>query len=262
MQTSSPETAQTPAPDTDDVLAQFLADHVEPMRAEQARFDAARPDPLPKASRLLAEALAARRIAVKKVTDRRWVFEFAGSVIGGYFFPTDGGGVSTLVSAQARRVLADADKIRAHFDLVDIPHPAPMPEPSGEDATPPLFDLDALTPEPTGSRLQLRAYAVGPEAVSVLAVVPGEGDRALSVDATEIISGDLATLAVDAMRAIPGLLCAAVAIQTPSLESAEGAEVVAIDEAASIIPHHFPHLGPGRPVADAIAEQILFTAAL
>src|SRR5699024_8730318 len=116
--------------------------------------------------------------------------------------------------------------------------------------------------KPSGTVLLLRAYVVGPEAVSVLAIVPDDTGRSLSVEATDVVSDELRTLAVDAMRAIPGLLCAAVTLQTPSVDSAQGAEVVDIDEAASIIPHHYPQVGRGQPVADAIAEQILFTAAI
>lgn len=103
---------------------------------------------------------------------------------------------------------------------------------------------------------------VGPEAISVLVIVPDADGRALSVDVTDAASPEISTLAVDAMRAVPGLLCASVALQVRSLDSAEGAEVIGIDEAASIVPHHFPRLGRGRAVADAVAEQILFTAAL
>ena len=262
MQTSSPETAQTSAEAEDDAVARFLTDYADPMRPRQASIDAERPNPLPKASRLLAEALAARRITVKKVVEGRWVFEFAGSTIGGYSLSDDGRGVTTLVSAQARRVLSDAAKLRAHLDLMEIPHPAPLPMADAEEPTEPLFDLEILAPKPSGSSLQVRTYVVGPEAISVLVIVPVADGRALSVDVTDAASPEISTLAVDAMRAVPGLLCASVALQVRSLDSAEGAEVIGIDEAASIVPHHFPRLGRGRAVADAVAEQILFTAAL
>lgn len=269
MQTSEPEAAE-PSHDTTghDVVARFLTEHVEPLRAQQAAVEAARPDPLPTPSRLLGEALAARRIAVKKVTEGRWVFEFASTIIGGYSLSPNGAGqpagagVTTLVSAHARRVLRDAAKVRTHLNLVDVPHPAPLPETSPEDPTPPLFGPEVLAPKPSGTVLLLRAYVVGREAISVLAIVPDDSGRAVSVEATGLVSDELRTLAVDAMRAIPGLLCASVALETPSLESSQGAEVVGIDEAASITPHHFPQVGRGQPVADAIAEQILFTAAL
>lgn len=263
MQISSPEAeSSSPTGSSDDAVAQFLAEHVEPLRTRQASIDSDRPHPLPTASRLLAEALAARRITVRKITDGRWTFVFAGTTIGGYVLPTVGNGVTTLVSAQARRVLRDASKVRAHFDLVDIPHPPPLPSMEEDDATPALFNLESLTPEPSGSAIHLQAYTVGPETVSILAVVPDHAGRALSVDVTDRVCDQLQTLAVDAMRAIPGLLCASVALETASLDSAENAQVVGIDEAASIVPHHFPRLGRGQPVADAIAEQILFTAAL
>lgn len=262
MQTSSPETAQAPAEAENDVVARFLTDYAEPMRARQASIDADRPAQLPKASQLLAQALAARLITVKKVVEGRWVFEFAGSTIGGYALSEHGTGVTTLVSAQARRVLRDAAKVRAHLALMEIPHPAPLPEFSADETTAPLFDLEVLTPTPSSTRLPLRAYAVGPETVSVLVVVPDETGRTMSVDVTDVVAAEIRTLAVDAMRAIPGLLCACIALEVDSLDTAEGAEVVGIDESASIVPHHFPQLGRGRPVADAVAEQILFTAAL
>lgn len=262
MQTYTPDAEQVAAEAENDVVARFLTDYAEPMRARQASIDAERPHPLPKASRLLAQALAARRITVKKVVEGRWVFEFAGSTIGGYSLSAQGSGVTTLVSAQARRVLRDTAKVRAHLDLMEIPHPAPLPEVSAEGDTEPLFDLEALTPAPSGTRLPLRAYAVGPETVSVLVVIPDASGRAMSVDVTDAVAAEIRTLAVDAMRAIPGLLCAGIALEVESLDTAQGAEVVGIDETASIVPHHFPQLGRGRPVADAVAEQILFTAAL
>lgn len=282
MQTSDPEAAE-PSPaapehiggtdhggtaEDDDVVARFLTDYVEPLRARQPTVDAARPNPLPKPSRLLAAALAARRITVKKVTEGRWVFRFAGTTIGGYSLTPSGanqhigGGVTTLVSAHARRVLGDAAKVRTHLALMDIPHPAPLPDTSPEDPTPPLFGPEVLAPDPSGTVLLLRAYVVGREAISVLAMVPDDSGRAVSVEVTDVVTEELRTLAVDAMRAIPGLLCASVTLETPSLDSAADAEVVGIDEAASITPHHFPQVGRGQPVADAIAEQILFTAAL
>lgn len=267
MQTSDPEAQPSHSTAEDDVVARFLTDHVEPLRAQQATVEAARPNPLPKPSRLLGEALAARRIAVKKVTEGRWVFEFAGTTIGGYALTHTGagqhsGGVTTLVSAHARRVLRDAPKVRSHLDLMEVPHPAPLPDVSPEDPTPPLFGSEVLAPKPSGTVLLLRAYVVGREAISVLALVPEGSGPAVSVEVTSLVSEDLRTLAVDAMRAIPGLLCSSVTLEAPSLDTAEGAEVVGIDETASITPHHFPQVGRGQPVADAIAEQILFTAAL
>lgn len=267
MQTFSPESTE-PAGDTDgDPVAQFLRDVAAPLRA---RGRPQRPDPLPKASQLLAEALRARRIRVKKVVEGRWVFEFAGTVIGGYSLtgppgdarPRSGGGITTLVSSHARRVLRDAERVRMHFDLMEIPHPAPLPESAADEITPPLFDIELLAPAANSSTLPLRAYAVGRETISLLAVVPDEDGGILTVDVTDRAAEEIRSLAVDAMRAIPGLFAAAVALEVESLDSAEGAQVVGIDETASIVPHHFPGLGTGRPVADAIAEQMLFTAAL
>lgn len=241
-----------------DAVARFLAEVAEPMRAQQPQIDATRPSRLPSGSRLLAEALAARRIRVRKVTEGRWTFQFAGSTIGGYAH-----GVTTLVPAHARRVLADPYRVRALLDLMEVPHPIPMVDEPRADATPPLFGAELLAAErPQSSVISLRAYVVGQQAVSVLAVVEQHAEQTLTVDVTDEVSSELSALAHQALHAIPGLLAGEVAIEVPDLSSAQEALVVGIDEAATIGHHHFPALGPGRAVADAVAEQILFTAAL
>lgn len=240
-----------------DIVARFLQEIAEPLRAQQKDRDAARPNPLPVTSQLLAQELKARRISVQRVTAGRWTFSLAGTIIGGF-----AGNVTTLVSAHARQVLARPDSIRAIFTLMEVPHPVLPEVPEAEDGTPPLFGPEVLiTPGDAADTLSLRAYVVGRTAVSILAVVPHDETHALTVDITDHVDPELATLACDALRAIPGLHAGEVALRTPRWDSAEGAMVVGIDEAASIRPHHFPELGPGRPVAAAIAEQILINAA-
>lgn len=226
----------------------------------------ARPQPLPTSAALLGRALSTRRITTRKVTEGRWVFEFAGTVIGGYSTirrpgqeEDSQGGVTTLVPAHARRVLDDPTAAWAHLDLMEIPHANAGA--SAEDPAQPMLPFEVNPGKGPAGELKLQAYCVGKETISVLAVLP-EGERAVIADVTAHATEDLKDLAVDAMRAIPGLMAAGVNIQARALDTADGAFVVGIDETASIRLHHYPPLGPGQPVAEALAEQILFTAAL
>ncbi|WP_022873844.1 hypothetical protein [Nesterenkonia alba] len=231
--------AEAQAPE---ILAQFAAEHIAPHRGDFRRAER-----LPSQLRLLGEALAACQIRVQKVTEGRWVFLFSGTVIGGW-----ANGVTTLASAHSRRILNKPGALEPHLELMGVPY-RPDPEPS---------------PAPAG--IPLQAYVVGQRAVSVLAMVPRESlddahdddPATIAVDLTSTVGEDIADLAVKALRAVPGLYAGAVDLRVQSLENVVGAYVTGIDEAACILPHHFPTLGPGRPVAGALVEEILFTAAL
>jgi hypothetical protein len=231
---------------------------LEPLRAQQAQIDATRPDPLLGDSQLLAAALSSRSVTAKRITEGRWVFEFRGHVIGGF-----ANRVTTLVSAHSRRLLGDPAQLRAHLDLMEVPH-AIGSDDAFEQFQPMLpIELEESDSDQDQPAL-LQAYCVGKSAVSVIGVLPdpeGSG-KTLTIDVTDRVDEDISQLAVNGLCSVPGLLAGAVNLQVSSLDTVEGGVVMGIDETASTVPHHYPDLGPGRAVADAVAEHILFTAAL
>lgn len=242
--------------------AEALAAHIDALRKAQTTDSgsdvAARTEAQLSDSQLLARSLAARRVSAKRITEGRWVFQFRGNVIGGF-----ANRVTTLVSAHSRRVLRNPRQLVAHLDLAEVPHSIEYEDPA-ELFQPPLpFDVD-LPVGNTHDLVLLQAYCVGKQAVSVVAVVPypEPGGKNQAVDVTDRVGEEIAQLAVSGLRAVPGLLAGAVNLEVASLDTAEGGVVIGIDETASTVPHHYPSLGPGRPVADAVAEHILFTAAL
>jgi cyanophycin synthetase len=81
-----------------------------------------------------------------------------------------------------------------------------------------------------------------------------------NVDVTEIAHPDLLKLAVDAVRAIPGLGLAGVDLLAPDLGTADGAVVLEANVQANIRMHHFPAYGKPRDVAGAIIDEMIATA--
>lgn len=81
-----------------------------------------------------------------------------------------------------------------------------------------------------------------------------------NVDVTELAHPDLAELAVDALRAIPGLGLAGVDLLTPDIGSADGAVVLELNVEANIRVHHCPAYGSPRDVAGAIIDEMIATA--
>ncbi|GFZ88277.1 hypothetical protein [Nesterenkonia alkaliphila] len=231
--------------------AQALAVHLDAL-AQPERSQAPLSD-----SQLLARALAARGIRAKRITEGRWVFEFRGNVIGGF-----ANRVTTLVSAHSRRVLRDPAQLIAHLDLMEVPHALEYDDAEDQFQPPLPIEID-LTQDRDKEAVLVQAYCVGKRAVSVITAVPNpEGGKSLTVDLTGRVAEEIFQLAVDGLRAVPGLLAGAVTLRVSSLDSVEGGVVLGIDETASIVPHHYPDRGQGQPVADALAEHILFTAAL
>lgn len=82
----------------------------------------------------------------------------------------------------------------------------------------------------------------------------------LTIDVTAVLADALHELAVEAVMAVPGLFAAAVDLEVPDLESAEGAVVRSVLPDADISPAHLPAYGEPRDVAGAIADEILLRA--
>lgn len=272
----------------------------------------------PRHDQLLRRALRRRRVTLKPVGEHSQVFVFGGVVVGGMDSV-----VTTLVSAHARRIVADPQLLRRHLELQEVPllaqpvesvQPAESAEPVeraapatirafvvGERVSASLLRLPATVfgdggstleqllqadararsrhallsstalPSSSGAstpvaREQLRQRGLDPDAV------PAEGSLVrlqdslaisaggLSIDVTTTLPDALHELAVDAVMAVPGLFAAAVDLQVPDLESAEGAVVMAVLPDADISLAHLPGYGEPRDVAGSIAEEILLRA--
>jgi cyanophycin synthetase len=81
-----------------------------------------------------------------------------------------------------------------------------------------------------------------------------------NVDVTELVHPDLMTMAVDAVRSIPGLGLAGVDLQTPDVRSPDGAVVLEANVGANIRVHNCPAHGFPRDVAGAIVDEMIASA--
>ncbi len=81
-----------------------------------------------------------------------------------------------------------------------------------------------------------------------------------SVDVTELAHADLLEMAVDAVRAIPGLGLAGMDLLAPDIGSADGAVVIEANVTANIRVHNCPAYGRPRDVAGAIIDEMIATA--
>jgi len=70
----------------------------------------------------------------------------------------------------------------------------------------------------------------------------------------------LFALAVDAVRAVPGLGLAGVDLIVPDVRSADGAVILELNVGANIRVHHYPTYGRPRDVAGAIVDEMMATA--
>jgi cyanophycin synthetase len=81
-----------------------------------------------------------------------------------------------------------------------------------------------------------------------------------AVDVTDLVHPDLLDLAVEAVRAIPGLGVAGVDLLAPDVRSADGAVVLEANVGANIRIHNCPTYGQSRNVAGAIIDEMIATA--
>ena len=81
-----------------------------------------------------------------------------------------------------------------------------------------------------------------------------------NVDVTELAHPDLLDMAIDAVRAIPGLGLAGVDLLAPDIGSADGAVVLEINVQANVRVHNCPAYGRPRDVAGAIIDEMIATA--
>ena len=81
-----------------------------------------------------------------------------------------------------------------------------------------------------------------------------------NVDVTDLAHPDLLAVAVDAVRAVPGLGLAGVDLLVPDIGTADGAVVLELNVAANIRVHRCPAYGlPRNPATDIVDEMIATT---
>ncbi|MGJ9406816.1 hypothetical protein ACHABQ_10900 [Nesterenkonia aurantiaca] len=121
----------------------------------------------PRHDQLLGRALRRRRVTLKPVGEHGLVFVFGGVVVGGMDSV-----VTTLVSAHARRIVADPQLLRRHLELQEVPLAA-EPTEAGE----PTQATELAAPS------TIRAFVVGERVSASLlrlpATVLGDGRSTL-----------------------------------------------------------------------------------
>ncbi|GAB3843651.1 hypothetical protein [Nesterenkonia populi] len=78
----------------------------------------------------------------------------------------------------------------------------------------------------------------------------------LTVDVTALVGNELLHTAIEACWALPGARAGAVDLRVDNVENPEAILVTDVNAEASFTPHHYPWMGRGRPVADAIMQTI------
>ncbi|KUG59868.1 hypothetical protein [Nesterenkonia jeotgali] len=121
----------------------------------------------PRHDQLIRRALRRRRVTLRPVGENSQVFVFGGVVVGGMDSV-----VTTLVSAHARRITADAQLLRRHLEIQELPLPA-------EDAA-----AARRAPGEASGPSRVRAFVVGDRVCCSLLRVPatvlGDGRSALA----------------------------------------------------------------------------------
>lgn len=79
----------------------------------------------------------------------------------------------------------------------------------------------------------------------------------VSVDVTDLVSGEIMRLAEAACCAVPGLGVAGVDILVPDLGSTEGAKVIELNASANSAINQYPTFGEGRDVTAAIVRAMV-----
>lgn len=93
--------------------------------------------------------------------------------------------------------------------------------------------------------------------VAVLSATSNLSQGGESVDVTDLLSEDLASIAVSAIAAIPGMNAGGVDFQAQSPYSAHGAVVLEVNAAANISVHHLPAYGDSVDVGQALVDAMM-----
>lgn len=94
--------------------------------------------------------------------------------------------------------------------------------------------------------------------VAVLSATSNLSQGGESVDVTNLLSEDLAAIAVSAIAAIPGMQAGGVDFQAQSPYTADGAVVLEVNAAANISVHHLPAYGRSIDVGQALINAMMF----
>ena len=109
--------------------------------------------------------------------------------------------------------------------------------------------MESLTARPDEVPSRGRLLILGEDAWS--------GSGSLPVDVTDLLSAEVAGVAVSGLRALPGVYAGEVRMQASGVETAAEAEVITVKPDVNIQAYHFPAYGNPRDVASAIVEQLL-----
>ncbi|MGI9085367.1 MAG: hypothetical protein ACR2FE_08725 [Aeromicrobium sp.] len=81
-----------------------------------------------------------------------------------------------------------------------------------------------------------------------------------NIDVTDLLHPRLATLAVEATRAIPGLGLAGVDLMTPHVGRTEGGTILEVNWSPGFGLHHYPAYGSPRDVVGPVVDEMIATS--